>query len=257
LHELLSDGGTSGLGVTLGWLTGVTAAALGCHVWIGRSAWPASTVLERSGLLEDALLIDARTPAERAWAAELCVKCQAVAAVVADGRGLDLTMTRRLQLAVRDRDCRLIVLRPVGEAGSSAAGSRWKMTPTPAAGDPVTGNSVAGNPVTGNPVTGNPVAGDPPRRPRWSVELIRHKGSHRLAPRDAFAGQGNAPFAGLRTAREMFCHDTDTPTAVDARHGRATHWIYEWDPHAGRGVPVDVPADVADGSPAAALAWTG
>ena len=232
LHEVLGGGGAGGLGVALGWLAGGESLSR-CCAWIGRAAWPASTALDRTDLLDDALLIDARTPAERAWAAELCVKCEAVAAVVADGRGLDLTMTRRLQLAARGRDCRLIVLRPGGEAGSSAAGSRWTVRPVEATTDAATG--------------------DPPRWPRWGVELVKRKGGHEVADGGtATSGKSRRP-AGLRTAGEMFCDEATAPTTGVIRHDR----LYEWHPHQGRGLPVDPPADVAGGSPVAPMVWTG
>jgi protein ImuA len=185
LHEVLGDGGASGVGVILGWLAEGRASQY--HVWIGRRAWSMPTALHRTGKLGDALLIDVDSTAERAWAAELCVRCSAVAAVVADGRGFDLTMTRRLQLAARGRDCRLVVLRPAGEGGSSAAGSRWRVSPTPA---------VAANGLS--------------RHPRWSVELLRSKGGHFTSHGDD-AAAGARP-AGLRTAGEMFCDENDVRT---------------------------------------------
>jgi hypothetical protein len=227
LHELLGENDTGGLGVTLGWLTKDSTNAA-CHVWIGKTAWPASTALHQLGLLETSLLIDARSAAERAWAAELCVRCSSIAAVVADGRGFDLTMTRRLQLAARGASCRLIVLRPAGEGGSSAAGSRWRVSPVPAVGDLA-------------------------RRPRWSVELLRRKGGH-------FTHEGQGPDddrpAGLRTAGEMFTDESDA-TAIAGGPALDKQWTFEWDPAAGRGVPVDLPPDVADRPAKTTMAWTG
>lgn len=240
LHEVMGDFGINGLGVMLGWLADGGVKAAGRTVWIGRAAWPSSTAVEWSGLLSDTLLINAGSASERAWASELCVRCEAVAAVVADGRGFDLTMTRRLQLAVRGMNCRLIVLRPHGEAGSSAAGSRWVVRPIP--------------------VPANADTGDPPRWPRWRVELVKRKGGHQVS--DGSAADGGAErLAGLRTAGEMFCNESDAPNNGDDRRKNDNRWTFEWDPHDGRGkptgLPVDPPADVASGSMPAPMAWTG
>ncbi len=244
LHEVLGDAATVGVSVTLGWLTNDQARTGGCHAWIGRAMWPAAATLDRAGLLDNSLFVDARSPAERAWAAELCVKCEAVTAVVADGCGFDLTMTRRLQLAARGRDGRLIVLRPAREVTSSAAGSRWTVTPATATNDPVTG--------------------DPPRRPRWDVELVRHKGGHTKTDNGTRTTQAADRPAGLRTAGEMFCHDSHQSTGVaagDVRQTETHRWTYEWNPQQGRAeparVPVDLPADLAHGPAATPMAWTG
>ena len=230
LHEVLGHGGVTGIGAAMAWLTeGVGVERF--YAWIGRAIWPACEVLRRCGLLDRTLLIQTRTAAECAWAAELCVRCDAVAAVVTDGRGIDLTMTRRLQLAARGRDCRLIMLRPAVEAEASVAGSRWTVEPTPA-------------------------SGDLPRRPRWNLDLIRSKGTHQTTETAAPATPRGERPAGLRTAGEMFCNAI---TNGDLGLTGETRWTYEWDPRRGRPlcVPVDLPADLAGRSAAATMAWTG
>ena len=141
--------------------------------WVGRRAWPAAEALRRAGLLGRSLLVDAASVRDRLWAAELCARAgELIGAVVADGAGFDLTATRRLQLAVRGRDVRLILLRPAAEArAASAAGMRWLVTPVPVtAGD----ENEAG-----------------PRRPAWDVSLLRRKG-----PRPVLPEAGELP-AGL------------------------------------------------------------
>ncbi len=226
LHEVLGD--VEGLGVVLGWLTSRSDARASRQAWIGRSVWPGADVLQRASMLEAALLVDAVTPAERAWAAELCVRSGCMAAIVVDGNGFELTMTRRLQLVARDADCHLILLRRSGDGALSAAGSRWVVTPQPTARDPETGVS--------------------PRRPQWRVELVRHKQSYRAAGNDTTT---------LTTAGEMFRHEAAAHLAEDVQ----TAWIYEWDPRGGRaaplGLPVGVPSALADRSAAPKMAWTG
>ena len=244
LHEVLGEGEADGVGVTLGWIGGGGEGEGGasCHVWIGRRVWPGADGLGRAGARAGALLVAADSAGRRAWAAELCVRCPAVRAVVVDGRGMDLTMTRRLQLAVRGRDCRLVMLRPNGAGGvggggggGSAAGSRWSVRPARVGADPATG--------------------DPPRRPRWQVRLLRRKGGHlTLETTNRGFNSGPRPAAdrpaGLRTAGEMFGDDPTTTDDAHDDHGHARGWTYEWDPDLGRGVPVGVPVDVPLGPPA-------
>jgi len=73
-------------------------------LWIGRVVWPYPHALLRDG--EDALLarsifVDPPDDASRLWAIELGLRCPGVTAVVADGRGLTMAQSRRLQLAAR------------------------------------------------------------------------------------------------------------------------------------------------------------
>ena len=144
------------------------------HVaWVGRRAWPAAEALRRAGLLGRSLLVDAASVRDRLWAAELCARAgELIGAVVADGAGFDLTATRRLQLAVRGRDVRLVLLRPAAEArAASAAGMRWLVTPVA--------------------VTQGDEGEAGPRRPAWDVSLLRRKG-----PRPVLPEAGGLP-AGL------------------------------------------------------------
>ncbi len=257
LHEVVGETESRGLGLTIGWITDDADSASGQCVWIGKRVWPGLATLHRATLLHRALLLDASASSLRAWAAELCVKCTAVGAVVVDGSGFDLTMTRRLQLAVRGRSCRLILVRPERQAGTSAAGCRWQIESVPALQDEQTG--------------------DPPRRPRWSVTLLKSKGGHRAT--GGLIGQAGDRPAGLLTAGEMFCHEdvkADRPSRAgatnQARSSAVGHagssWIFEWDPVTARarqthtadqgdvaqGVPGVVPADVAGRSASATFA---
>lgn len=120
----------------------------GLIVWIGRRCWPFPR--HRAGLAgARSLLVDAASPAERLWSADLCVRSRAVAAVVADGAGFDLAATRRLQLAAKAGGALLMLARPMRELrGLSAAAVRWRVAPVPS----------------------------PTSHPRWTVELLRCKG---------------------------------------------------------------------------------
>jgi hypothetical protein len=135
-------------------------AAEGAAVWIGRRCWPPGRALVAGGgvaegafsLLERSLFVDAPDRASRVWAIDLALRSSAVGAVVADGSGLDMASTRRLQLAARASGgggfC--LLLRPGSERRAlSAAQTRWVVRPALTDG----------------------------RRARWMIELVRRKGA--------------------------------------------------------------------------------
>jgi len=88
-----------------------------------------------SRLLASSLFVDPPDEGARLWAIDLAVRCPALAAVVADGRGLDMAGSRRLQLAVERgaQEARgahggplVLLARPPSERGvPSVAGTRW------------------------------------------------------------------------------------------------------------------------------------
>jgi protein ImuA len=83
---------------------------------------------------------------------EVAARCPAVGAVVGDGRGLDMTGTRRLQLAAQAGGAPVILARPESEMRQlSAAAMRWTVRPIVTDTD----------------------------KPRWEVRLVRCKGVRR------------------------------------------------------------------------------
>ncbi len=101
-------------------------------------------------LLCCSVFIDPPDDASRLWAIDLALRCPAVVAVVADGRGFELPQTRRLQLAAEAGAVLGLLGRPPGELERrSTASTRWRVRPVPGP------------------------------RPRWAVELLRCKGAHR------------------------------------------------------------------------------
>jgi protein ImuA len=99
------------------------------------------------------LLIETRNAKEALWALEEVLRSEAVLAMVAGAVecALDLTASRRLNLAAAARGTPLLVLRGAQAAGSSAASTRWRIANAPAARD----------------------AFGTFKRCRWSVELER------------------------------------------------------------------------------------
>jgi len=123
-------------------------------VWIGRRCWPNPHAMIRARertLLQRSLLVDPPDGAGRLWAIDLALRSPAVAAVIADGSGLDMPQSRRLQLAAEAGAALALIARPSAERHQlSAATTRWLVQPAPVAA--------------------------PLRNPRWTVELLRCKG---------------------------------------------------------------------------------
>lgn len=127
-------------------------------VWVGRScfAHPHGLVVEGeavdSAVLERTLWVDPPDQAGRLWAIDLAARCAGVAVVVADGHGLDMAATRRLQLAAEAGTTLVLLTRSAREHQTlSAATTRWVARP----------------------------AVSETSRPRWEIELLRCKGMQR------------------------------------------------------------------------------
>jgi len=81
-------------------------------------------------LIHRALWVDPPDAAGRLWAIDLATRCEAVAVVVADGSGLDMAATRRLQLAAESARTLVLLARPGREMNTlSAARTRWRVAP--------------------------------------------------------------------------------------------------------------------------------
>ena len=178
------------------------------RVWIGRNVWPYPRVLMRrplggggSGgggggrgevtLLDRSLFVDAGPVDARVWAMELALTCPAVAAVVADGTGLPLAATRRLQLAARRSPALLLLARPAAELDvPSAAGARWRVRPAPS----------------------------PTTRPRWVVELVRCKGATADRRRRAWLLEWNHETSAVCVPADLG-HGSGEATSAGEREG--------------------------------------
>ena len=137
------------------------AGRAGQVLWLGRCVWPYLWVFPRSGVrspgsgvwgagVQRQLFADPVDASGRLWAIDLALRSGAVAAVVADGSGLDMTATRRLQLAAEAGQTIGLLARPPDELGQlSAAATRWQV-------------SALRSETT---------------RPRWQVKLLRWKGA--------------------------------------------------------------------------------
>lgn len=104
-------------------------------VWIGRRVWPYPRVCP--DLLDRSIFIDAKDLAERAWAMDVSLRCPALGAVIADGSGFTMSITRRLQLGAAETGGLGLILRPHDDLRTlSAAQTRWLVMPARSAAAP-------------------------------------------------------------------------------------------------------------------------
>lgn len=110
---------------------GLLAGLIARILWIGRRVFPYPLTLARhEGLLEASIFIDPPNAAARLWAIDVALRTQAPTAVVADGQGLTLAHTRRLQLAASaGRGIALLARPPTDARTLSAATTRWRVEP--------------------------------------------------------------------------------------------------------------------------------
>jgi protein ImuA len=139
----------------------------GSVLWIGRQRDLYARALPQAGLDPDRLLhLQVRRNADALWALEEALRCRSLSAVVGEVAALDLTQSRRLQLAAEKSGVPALIIRRGGRAAELralahqpiAALTRWRIGPAPSVG-------VAAPP---HPVLPGP--------PCWRVELWRCRG---------------------------------------------------------------------------------
>src|SRR5215467_2618613 len=84
------------------------------------------------------VIVETRSNKDALWALEEALRSSVPLAMVAGAvaGGLDLTVSRRLNLAATPRATPLVLLRGSVPAGTSAAATRWRIASAPAARDP-------------------------------------------------------------------------------------------------------------------------
>lgn len=165
LHEIhataaAGDGRAGDDGAAVGFaalLLARLAARTGRSVlWLGRDADLHAPGLVRYGLTPDRLVLArGRRPADLLWALEEAARSAAIAAVVGEVAGADLTASRRLQLAAEAGGVTTFLLRRHGAGMTSSAVTRWRVA------------GLASRPVAGEPGIGHP---------RWQLDLLRCRG---------------------------------------------------------------------------------
>lgn len=140
-----------------GFIGGLLAALMGSSgvcIWISalRAVFPPA--IKAFGVDPDRIVfVDMASERDILWAMEEALKCQGLAAVVAELRELDFVQSRRLQLAVEKSRVTGFVLRNnPRRMGTTACAARWQIRP------------VASELQEGLPGVGFP---------RWEVELLK------------------------------------------------------------------------------------
>ena len=124
-------------------------------VWVVRGRDLHAAGLAAYGLTPDRLIaVRATRDADALWAMEEALRCKRLSAVLGEVGALDLTASRRLQLAAESSGVTGVLLQTgPRRSAASAAVTRWRIAPAPS--EPL-----------------EPGVGDP----RWSVALERCRG---------------------------------------------------------------------------------
>ncbi|MBK1441415.1 Error-prone repair protein ImuA [Parapedobacter sp. ISTM3] len=156
VHEFISggreeDAATSGF--MGGLLSRLTEGNKTC-LWISTSRILFPPAMGAFGVRPDRIIfVDVQRERDVLWAMEESLKCNGLAAVVAELQDMDFIQSRRLQLAVEKSSGTGLVLRSnPRNIGSTACTARWRIRPLPSALE-----------------EGMPGVGPP----RWQVELLK------------------------------------------------------------------------------------
>ncbi|WP_316819236.1 Error-prone repair protein ImuA [Pedobacter nyackensis] len=156
IHEFITvlpeDSASSG-GFIAGLLAVLMQDGAAC-VWVStsRKLFPAS-LSTFNVEPERIIFMDVKTEKDVLWITEEALKCEGLAAVVAELNNLSLIESRRLQLAVEESGVTGFILRKdASKATSTVATARWKISPLPT-------DTTSGLPGLGFP--------------RWQVELLK------------------------------------------------------------------------------------
>lgn len=154
IHELV-DTGPVETAATAGFVAALLAPLMqqgAAGIWIGPQLSIFPPALAAFGIAaERVLFIKASKPADILWTMEETLKCEGIAAVVAESKELAFNESRRLQLAVEASRVTGFVLRhSPRKLQPTACVARWRVSPVPS-------QQVDGSPGIGFP--------------RWKVEL--------------------------------------------------------------------------------------
>ena len=156
IHEMIcpTPGQTA---ATVGLVGGLLASLMqqgGACIWISlsRKLFPPS-LMAFDVEPHRVIFIDLQREKDVLWAMEEALKCEGLAAVIAEVRDISFAQSRRLQLAVESSKVTGFLLRnDPRKLGTTTCVARWQVTPLPS-----------------EPVDGLPGVGFP----RWQVDLLR------------------------------------------------------------------------------------
>lgn len=157
LHEVAAQDRGAGTAFAAVLLARLAMARDAPVVWIVRGRDLHAAGLAAYGLTPERLIaVRAVRDADALWAMEEALRCRRLAAVLGEAGRIDLTASRRLQLAAEAGGVTGVLLHADGgQAGAaSAAVTRWRVAPAPSA------------------TWGEPGVGEP----RWRIDLLRCRG---------------------------------------------------------------------------------
>lgn len=135
VHELVSGSPQDAAACTgfMAALLGKLMQSGGLSLWISQKRTLYPPALKFFGIDPDRVIfIDVNNEKDLLWMTEEALKCQALSAVIAEIKDLDLTASRRLQLAVEhSRVTGLLHRINPRILGNTACAARWKITPIP------------------------------------------------------------------------------------------------------------------------------
>ncbi len=177
-----------------GFISGILQALMqrgGLCLWISISRTLFPPALKAFGLEPDRIIfIDLKREKDILWAMEEALKCQGLAAVIAEMREISFTDSRRLQLAAEQSRVTGFVLRSdLRKLSATACAARWNITSLPS-------ELESGMPGVGFP--------------RWNVELLKVRNGNpgtwqvewsegRFIPLPASCAEADLPLKRLKT----------------------------------------------------------
>jgi len=145
-------------------------------------------------LLSRSVFVDPPDAGARVWAIDAALRCPSVAVVVADGSGLRLSASRRLQLAAESGRALALLARPPWErVVLSAAATRWLVQRAP----PSVSEAA---------------------RPAWTLRLLRARGGGGAGAATAFADPDAGTDIGADTGNRRAYHQDQWACNVEWVH---------------------------------------
>jgi protein ImuA len=155
IHEFFC-GGTEDVAASIGFIAGVLSEIMktgGVSIWISSNQTIFPPALKSFGIEPDKIIfIFLKSEKEIMWTMEEALKCEGLAAVIAETPELSFTASRRLQLAVEQSRVTGFIIRRNPKNLATACVTRWKISPLPCDDE-----------------TDLPGVGFP----RWNVELLK------------------------------------------------------------------------------------
>jgi len=134
IHEFFCNGAED-VSATGGFISGILSAIMqtgGVSIWISSSRMVFPPALKTFGIEpEKIIFITLQKEKEIFWALEESMRCEDVAAVIAETTGMSFTASRRLQLVVEQSRVTGFIIRQNPVNLATACVTRWKVTHLP------------------------------------------------------------------------------------------------------------------------------